>query len=126
MVGARHTIPQEENCPVPEDVLGQLYRASSHGLNELVATIPAGVRAMLALYCYRRAHLQAIGLAVATSCNEFALQEAGGHAGTVLFEKARQSPSQIQLTHYQGRRKVTLSIGILKDVVKLEDDEIAA
>src|SRR3954469_16303199 len=71
MVGARHAIlPQEESCPVPEDMLGQLYRASSQGLSELVATIPAGERAMLALYCYRRAHLQAIGLAIATGCTD--------------------------------------------------------
>jgi hypothetical protein len=83
------------------------------------------VRALLALYCYRRTHIQAIGLAIATSCDEFALRQAGKQ-GTALFEKARQTPGQIQPTHYQERRKVTLSTGVLKDFVNAEDDEIAA
>ena len=38
MLPAQPHIPQEEQCPVPEEVLGHLYRASKHGLEELVAT----------------------------------------------------------------------------------------
>ena len=57
--------PQEETCPVPENLLGMLYRASPHGLDSLIATVPARTRAMLALYCHSRAHLQSIGFAVA-------------------------------------------------------------
>ena len=121
MLRPRSIIPQEELCPVPEPVLGQLYRASSHGLDELVASVPAGLRAMLALYCYRRTHLQDIGLAIAASCSEFDLREVGGYAGTVLFEKARQAPGQVRRTYFQDRRNVTLSTGLLKDVVKDED-----
>ena len=68
-------LAQEEDCPVPEHLLGQLYRAKAHGLDELVATVPAKTRAMLALYCYRRVHLQSIGLAVAASCEEYDLEE---------------------------------------------------
>ena len=45
----------EETCPVPESVLGQLYRASPHGLDALIEMVPAQTRAMLAVYCYRRA-----------------------------------------------------------------------
>jgi len=81
---------------------------------------------MLALYCYRRTHLQTIGLAIATSCSESELRDLGGHPGTVLSEKARQAPGQVEPTHYQRRQKITLSTGILKDIVKAEDDEIAA
>ena len=79
MLPARPSIAQEENCPVPELVLGQFYRASSHGLDELVATVPAEARAMLALYCYRRAHLQSIGLAIATRCEQQELEAFGGN-----------------------------------------------
>ena len=81
---------------------------------------------MLALYCYRRTHLQGIGLAIAASCSECDLREVGGYAGTVLFEKARQAPGQVRRTHFQDRRNVTLSTGLLKDVVKDEDEELAA
>ena len=54
MQPGRPPIPQEETCPIPENLLGQLYRASSHGLDSLIATVPAKTRAMLALYCHRR------------------------------------------------------------------------
>ena len=38
-------VHQEERCPVADHVLGQLYRASSHGLDELVLTsLPRLVR----------------------------------------------------------------------------------
>ena len=87
-------LAQEEGCPVTEHLLGQLYRANARGLDELVESVPARTRAMLALYCYRRTHLQSIGLAVAASCEEYELEELAGHAGRVLFEKARQAPER--------------------------------
>ncbi len=126
MLRPRSVIPQEELCPVPEHVLGQLYRASSHQLDDVVASVPSSTRAMLALYCYRRTHLQDIGLAIATSCSEFDLREVGGYAGTVLFKKAREAPCHVRRTHFRERLKVTLSTGILKDVVKDDDEELAA
>ena len=76
----------EEACPVPESVLGQLYRSNPHGLAELVATVAPEVRAMLAIYCYRRAHLASIGLAIAATCEEEDLTTHGGNMGAVLFE----------------------------------------
>jgi hypothetical protein len=109
MLLARPDIPQEDHCPVSEHVLGQFYRASLHGLDELVATVPAETRAMLALYCYRRAHLQSIGLAIAARCEKYDLETFGGNAGKVLFENARKAPHETQPSHYLERRKVTLS-----------------
>src|SRR5260221_14706222 len=92
MQPGRPPIPQEETCPIPENLLGQLYRANSHGLDGLIATVPARTRAMLALYCHRRTHLQSIGLAVAASCEQHDLEKIGGHAGRGLFEEARAAP----------------------------------
>ena len=114
-------LTQEEDCPVPERLIGQLYRAKPHGLDELVATVPSKTRAMLALYCYRRTHLQSIGLAVAASCEEFDLEEFGGHAGRVLFEKARQAPDKAQHSLYAMRRNVSLSNGAILQVVIDQD-----
>jgi hypothetical protein len=125
MLQPRANISQEEYCPVSDDVLGQLYRAAPHGLEELIASVPAEIRAVLAIYCYRRAHLQAIGLTIATSCEELDLRKWGGFAGTVLFEKSRASGRVMQPTYYQERRKVTLSTGLLKPVVQDEADEDA-
>ena len=101
-------LPQEEACPVPEHLIGQLYRANAHGLDELVATVPAKTRAMLALYCYRRTHLQSIGLAVAASCEEHDLAEFGGHAGRVLFDIARQAPEKTRQSYYTECRNVAV------------------
>ena len=114
-------LTQEEDCPVPEHVLGQLYRAEAHGLNDLVAGVPAKTRAMLAFYCYRRAHLRTIGLAVAASCEECDLEECGGHAGRVLFEKARQAPEMARHSYYSERRNVSLSNGAIMQVVIDQD-----
>jgi hypothetical protein len=122
MLPAQPPILQEEHCPVPDHVLGQLYRASPHGLEELVATVPAETRAMLALYCYRRAHLQSIGLVIATSCEQHHLEAFGGNAGKAMVEKARKAPDEAPRSHYLERRKVTLSTGILRKFVQDEHD----
>ena len=121
MQPGRPPIPQEETCPIPENLLGQLYRASSHGLDSLIATVPAKTRAMLALYCNTRAHLQSIGLAVAASCELRDLEEIGGHAGRVLFEKARAAPEDVRVSSYVERKHVSLSRGTIMRVVIDQD-----
>lgn len=125
MPPARPHIPQDEDCPVPDRLLGELYRASPHGLNELLLSVPTRTRAMLALYCYRRAHLQSIGLALAATCDENELEVFGGNAGKALFEKARVAPDKPRPSYYVERRKVTLSSGLLRAVVQDEDDVLA-
>jgi hypothetical protein len=114
-------LAQEEVCPVTEGLLGQLYRANAHGLDELAATVPAKTRAMLALYCYRRTHLQSVGLAVAASCEECDLEECAGRAGRVLFEKARQAPDKVRHSYYAVRRNVSLSSGAIMQRVIDQD-----
>ena len=115
---------EEEICPVPEAMLGDMYRANSHGLNELISTVPASVRGMLAMYCYRRAHLSSIGLAIAASCDEDDLTRDGGYAGAVLFAKSREAPEAPRLaSHLVGRRKITLASGTLRNMVLAEEAE---
>jgi hypothetical protein len=112
----------EEPCPVADQTLGDLYRSHRQGLATLVQTVSPDVRAMLALYCYRRAHLQSLGLTIAASCSEDELVEAGGHAGAALFTASHKSatpaPEQVN-----GRRKITLSTGPLTAVAPLDDEE---
>ena len=67
----------EENCPVGDKMLGDLYRSHERGLADLVATVAPDVRATLALFCYRRGHLHSMGLAIAASCTEEELVNAG-------------------------------------------------
>jgi hypothetical protein len=106
----------EEACPVPESVLGQLYRASPHGLSELIATVSPDVRAMLAVYCYRRSHLASIGLAIAASCEEEDLSLHGGNLGVDIFAKSRAPQAAAQSSRGQ-RPKISLSNGALMTVI---------
>jgi len=105
----------DERCPIGDQLLGEIYRASAHGLNQLIATISPGTRALLALYCFRRAHLASIGLAIAATCEEDDLTSLGGNNGVALFERSRETPQSISTgSRADGRRKITLAPGLRK------------
>jgi hypothetical protein len=112
----------DDVCPIPESLFGQLFRSHPQGLPELVATIPSRTRAMLALFCYRRAHLHALSLAIASTCDEVDLIEAGGRPGAALYELSRQPDAPVATVQENGRRKITLARGPLWSPAPLEDD----
>jgi hypothetical protein len=115
---------EDEPCPVSDELLGALYRANAHGLNELVATVPPKARALLAVYCYRRAHLVSIGLAIAATCERDDLAWFGGNAGAVLFDRSRDA-SQASSTNVQanGRHKITLATVPIRQLRPFVDNE---
>jgi len=119
---------ENDACPVGEDMLGSLYRASEHGLAQLVESVSADVRAMLALFCYKRAHLHSMSLAIAATCTERDLVEQGGIVGSTLFAMSRQAPSTLPSISASGnRRAITLSTKPLSTVVQdLDEDEDVA
>ena len=61
---------ENDVCPIPDQLLGEMYRASTAGLPHLVESVSADVRAMLALFCYHRSHLHSLAVAIAASCIE--------------------------------------------------------
>src|ERR1700685_4245626 len=110
MMPELHIPLEDEPCPVADQMLGEMYRASAHGLNELIATVSPSARALLAVYCYRRTHLTSIGLAIAATCEKDDLTSFGGNAGAVLFERSRKGPrSSSNDIRSNGRRKITLA-----------------
>jgi hypothetical protein len=111
------SIPQEEPCPVPESLLADLYRASPEGLHSLAESIPAQARAMLAVYCSRRAHLTTLGLALASTCERNQLIRFGGQFGAVIFDQSREAPQPAP----EKRRKVTLSTGSYFPLIVAQD-----
>lgn len=113
---------ENDACPVGDEFLGSLYRASPHGLVELVETVSSDVRAMLALFCYRRAHLHSLSLAIAATCNERDLTEQGGTVGTALFAMSREAPSASVSSTASTRRSITLSTAPLSTFVSVNDD----
>ena len=58
MMSELHRPFADEQCPIADKTLGEMYRASAHELRELIATVPSAARALLAMYCFRRAHLE--------------------------------------------------------------------
>ena len=110
----------EHFCPVPESLLGRLYRSSPEGIAALVRTVPSTTRAMLAYYCSRRAHLQTLALAIASTCSVEELYDVAGRAGWDLLAKAKASepPGPPKRKSRQG---VTLASGALWNIPAAEE-----
>ena len=81
---------ENDFCPVRDELLGQMYRANANGLPVLVDSVSSDVRAMLALFCYRRSHLHSLALAIAASCTERELIQLGGRVGSTLYALSRE------------------------------------
>jgi hypothetical protein len=122
MLADRHA-PEDEVCPVCDELLGELYSASKLGLPVLVATVAPDIRAMLALFCYRRSHLHTMGLAIAASCDEEDLVRSGGRVGAALFARSREAPQPPPVeSHYTNRRRITLATGPLRKMAPIDDE----
>lgn len=115
----------DNNCPVPDEVLGRLYHSPQHNLVEIISTIPALQRARLAVFCYGRAHLNEMGRTIAAMCDRETLVEVADKLGAVVFATSRE-----QLTAPTPRmpyRKITLaasaSMGSSGDEIETEGVE---
>ena len=114
----------DEFCPVPDQLLGEMYRASEQGLPGLVESVSPQVRAMLALFCYRRSHLYSLGLAIATSCSEHDLIQFGGRVGATLYVLSRAVPSArtASASSHGGKKPITLSTKPWSTMTPIEDE----
>lgn len=98
-----------DDCPVSADLIGRLYRSSHHDINDLVSGLSPARRASLATFCYGRAHLREIGLAIAATCELEPLVEAAGRAGIFLFEQSRELPVEEKPRSFSRQAKVSLA-----------------
>ena len=114
---------ENDFCPVRDELLGELYRASESGLPHLVDSISSDVRAMLALFCYRRSHLYSLALAIATTCSERELVEFGGRVGSTLYALSREPAMRAAPSSSYGNRKsITLSTKPLSTFAPVDDE----
>jgi hypothetical protein len=114
---------ENDFCPIRDELLGEMYRASEHGLPQLVASVSPDVRAMLALFCYRRSHLYSLALTIAASCSEHELVQVGGRVGSTLFALSREPATRSTASSSYGNRKpITLSTKPLSAVKPIEDE----
>jgi hypothetical protein len=115
---------ENDFCPVRDDLLGAMYRANENGLPQLVESVSADVRAMLALFCYKRSHLHSLALAIAASCNERDLIQLGGRVGSTLYALSREAPAArvTPSSSYGNRKPITLSTKPLSTFVPIDDE----
>ena len=114
---------ENDFCPVRDELLGEMYRASEHGLPKLVESVSPEVRAMLALFCYRRSHLHALAVAIAGSCTERELIQFGGRVGSTLYALSREpSARSAPSSSYGSRKPITLSTKPLSTFKPIEDE----
>jgi hypothetical protein len=110
-------------CPVRDELLGEMYRANENGLARLVESVSSDVRAMLALFCYRRSHLHSLALSIAASCSERELIQFGGRAGSALYALSREPAARSTPSSSYGNRKpITLSTKPLSTFALVEDE----
>ena len=96
---------ENDFCPVREELLGEMYRANENGLPQLVESVSSDVRAMLALFCYRRSHLYSLALAIAASCSERELIQIGGRVGSTLYALSREPAGHAAPSSSYGNRQ---------------------
>ena len=114
---------ENDFCPVRDELLGEMYRANANGLPLLVESVSSDVRAMLALFCYRRSHLHALAIAIAGSCTERELIHFGGRVGSTLYALSREpSARSAPSTSYGSRKPITLSTKPLSTFKPIEDE----
>ena len=117
---------ENDFCPVRDELLGEMYRANENGLPVLVESVSSDVRAMLALFCYRRSHLHSLALSIAASCSERELIQLGGRVGSTLYALSRQTrTSRAAPSSYGNRKPITLSTKPLSTFSPVEDDRLA-
>ena len=115
----------EDDTFVPEELIGHLHRATESTLLDLMDKFTPQERANLAMFCYRKAHLRRIGLAIAATCDLPALvQQWGTVLGQAIFSQSRNGftdPDPVRVSH---RPKITLARsagGILPPLIDIED-----
>jgi hypothetical protein len=114
---------ENDFCPVRDELLGEMYRANENSLSRLVESVSSDVRAMLALFCYRRSHLHALALSIAASCSERELIQLGGRVGSTLYAMSREPAARaLPSSAYGNRKPITLSTKPLSTFAPLEDD----
>jgi hypothetical protein len=96
-------LPQEEICPISEQLLFSLYDAAKRGLPVPVGEVPPERRSSVALFCYRRSHLEEAALAVAATCN-----------GRTLFLKSRNVSSRAKNESLNSLSALALSLASMQ------------
>lgn len=81
----------DAECPVSLETLNDLRRLDAEAVLDAVRSLPELKRVRLALFCYNRAHLRGLALAIASSVDPARLAELAGTMGEVLAAQCQAS-----------------------------------
>ena len=97
--------------PSLETVMGRLLRGGEVEIPTIVEALSERQRAELALFCYSRAHLHQIGVAIAATCDLSALIQAAPStaAGHGIFEQSRNQLKRATPVLAGSRSRITLA-----------------
>jgi hypothetical protein len=101
---ARSQIVDRDDHTAMTEALSRLYGAATQSIGEIVGGLSASERARLAVFCYGRAHLNTIGLAIAATCDldQLITASTSATAGQTLFNQSRDAAMPVERT--PGRR----------------------
>jgi hypothetical protein len=104
------TTPTSGNIAL-EAALGRLLRGGEAEIPTIVDALPERQRAELAMFCYSRAHLHQIGVAIAATCDLASLVRAAPStaAGHGIFEQSRNQPKRATPVMAGSRSRITLA-----------------
>ena len=103
-----------------DEIVGRLHSSPTRGIDGLVSNLPEDHRGNLAVFCYSRAHLHEVALAIAATCNLDALVHAGGQPGNFIFEQSRQRPEREHFDPGARRMRISLATNASRQMLAQE------
>jgi hypothetical protein len=109
-IARSQTVDRDDHTAMT-DALSRLYGAATQSINEIVGGLSASERAKLAVFCYGRAHLNSIGLAIAATCDldHLIAASSSATAGQTLFVQSRDAALPVERPAPGRRAPITLA-----------------
>ncbi len=122
MTASNVYVLNEEQCPVPDEILGQMHSSNPSDAAEVASKLPEPQRAQLAAFCYERRHLHHLGLTIASTCGQYALKKAFGLAGDVVFKQSRKPDETVAKERRNSNHSVTKPVTLATFVRPIDAD----
>ena|ERR1700686_1630203 len=106
-----------------DEIFAAFCHLSPNEARERALRLPEALRAQLAVFCYGRAHLRPVGIAIAAACSEASLIGEGGNAGRALFAR---NGGEVELESERPRGpviRITLATAVFAEPAAATDFE---
>lgn len=109
---ASSRVEDQDDRAAMTDALNRLYGAATQNAYDIVENLSPSERAKLAVFCYGRAHLNTVGLAIAATCDldHLAAATHSSTAGRTIYMQSREVPAPERSV--PGRRPITLATAV--------------